>query len=174
MTGLAWTLARAGGLPRMLLVAACTAVVSGLLMVAVALLLLPPQPDELLFNLVADPGVRGGTAFGTVLLTLPALMLLNQAVRLGTAARERRLAALRLAGATPARSGCSPPSRSVHRPWSAACSASASTRSSARPWAASRTTRRPAGSSGSPRTTSGSCRRRSRRSGGSSCSWCSP
>ena len=101
MTGLAWTLARAGGLPRMLLVAACTAVVSGLLMVAVALLLLPPQPDELLFNLVADPGVRGGTAFGTVLLTLPALMLLNQAVRLGTAARERRLAALRLAGATP-------------------------------------------------------------------------
>ena len=44
---------------------------------------------------VADPGVRGGTAFGTVLLTVPALALLHQAVRLGTAARERRLAALR-------------------------------------------------------------------------------
>ena len=86
----------------MALVTVCTAVVSGLLMVAVALLLLPPQPDELLFNLVADPGVRGGTAFGTVLLTFPALLLLDQAVRLGTAARERRLAALRLAGATPA------------------------------------------------------------------------
>jgi hypothetical protein len=85
----------------MMLVAVCTAVVSGLLLVAVALLLLPPNPQELFFNLVADPGVRGGTAFGTVLLTVPALALLHQAVRLGTAARERRLAALRLAGATP-------------------------------------------------------------------------
>lgn len=101
MTALAWTLARAGGWARMLLVAVCTAVVSGLLLVAVALLLLPPDPQELFFNLVADPGVRGGTAFGTVLLTVPALALLHQAVRLGTAARERRLAALRLAGATP-------------------------------------------------------------------------
>jgi hypothetical protein len=35
------------------------------------------------------------------LLTVPALLLLYQSVRLGTAARERRLAALRLAGATP-------------------------------------------------------------------------
>ena len=101
MTALAWTLARAGGWSRMLLVAVCTAVVSGLLLVAVALLLLPPNPQELFFNLVADPGVRGGTTFGTVLLAVPALALLHQAVRLGTAARERRLAALRLAGATP-------------------------------------------------------------------------
>ena len=100
MTRLAWTLARAGGWSRMLLVAVCTAVVSGLLLVAVALLLLPENPPEMFFNLVADPGVRGGTAFGTVLVTVPAL-LLHQAVRLGTAARERRLAALRLAGATP-------------------------------------------------------------------------
>ena len=101
MTRLAWTLARAGGWSRMLLVAVCTAVVSGLLLVAVALLLLPENPSEVFFNLVADPGVRGGTAFGTVLVTVPALLLLHQAVRLGTAARERRLAALRLAGATP-------------------------------------------------------------------------
>jgi len=35
------------------------------------------------------------------MLCVPALLLLYQAVRLGTAARERRLAALRLAGATP-------------------------------------------------------------------------
>ena len=101
MTRLAWTLARAGGWSRMLLVTLCTAVVSGLLLVAVALLLLPANPEEMFFNLVADPGVRGGTTFGTVLLTLPILLLLHQAVRLGTAARERRLAALRLAGATP-------------------------------------------------------------------------
>lgn len=102
MTRLAWTLARAGGLSRMLLVALCTAVVSGLLLVAVAMLLLPSQPGELLSNLVADPGVRGGTTFATVLLTVPALLLLHQAVRLGSAAREHRLAGLRLAGATPA------------------------------------------------------------------------
>lgn len=86
----------------MLLLAACTAVVTGLLLVAVALLRLPAQPEESLFTLVADPGNRGGTAFATALLTLPAWLLLYQAVRLGTAARERRLAALRLAGATPA------------------------------------------------------------------------
>jgi hypothetical protein len=86
----------------MLLVALCTAVVSGLLLVAVAMLLLPSQPGELLSDLVADPGVRGGTTFATVLLTVPALLLLHQAVRLGSAAREHRLAGLRLAGATPA------------------------------------------------------------------------
>lgn len=101
MTGLALTLVRAGGAGRLALVAGCTAVVSGLLLVVVALLRLPRQPDELFFNLVADPGVRGGTAFATVLLAVPALLLLYQAVRLGTAARERRLASLRVAGATP-------------------------------------------------------------------------
>ena len=36
------------------------------------------------------------------MLVLPLLLMLNQVVRLGTATRERRLAALRLAGATPA------------------------------------------------------------------------
>jgi hypothetical protein len=98
---LAWTLNRAGGWGRMLLLTGCTAVVSGLLLVAIALLLLPPNPHERLFNLVAEPGTRAGTAFATVMLTLPPLLLLHQAVRLGTAARERRLASLRLAGATP-------------------------------------------------------------------------
>lgn len=101
MTGLAWTLARSGGWPRMVLVAGCTAVVSALLLVVVALLRLPRRPAEVLFEVVADPGTRAGAAFAAVLLVLPPLFLLHQAVRLGTAARERRLAALRLAGATP-------------------------------------------------------------------------
>lgn len=101
MIRLAWTLTRAGGLGRMLLLAACTAVVSGLLLVAIAMLRLPSNPDEHLFNLVDEPGLRGGSAFATVMLTLPSLLLLHQAIRLGTAARERRLASLRLAGATP-------------------------------------------------------------------------
>jgi hypothetical protein len=102
MTRLVSTLVRAGGWPRMLLLGGCTAVVSGLLLVVVAVVQLPAQPDEDLFALVAETGLRGGTSFATVLLTLPPLLLLYQAVRLGTAARERRLASLRLAGATPA------------------------------------------------------------------------
>lgn len=101
MIRLAVTLNRAGGRPRMLLLGSCTAMVSALLLVVVSYLRLPESPDEILFNLVADPGTRWGTAFAAVLLTLPPLLLLHQAVRLGTAARERRLAALRLAGATP-------------------------------------------------------------------------
>jgi len=95
------TLTRAGGWPRMLLVGGCTAVVTGLLLVVVAILRLPAEPAERLFALVGEPGLRGGTTFATAMLCVPALLLLYQAVRLGTAARERRLAALRLAGATP-------------------------------------------------------------------------
>lgn len=102
MTGLIWTLVRAAGWPRMAVVAVCTAVVSALLLVALTMLLLPASPRESLANLVADPGVRGGTVFATLLLTVPMLLLLHQALKLGSAARERRLAGLRLAGATPA------------------------------------------------------------------------
>jgi hypothetical protein len=98
---LALILNRAGGWPRVLLLGSCTAVVCALLLVVVTFARLPSSPDEVLFALVADPGTRGGTAFATLLLTLPPLLLLYQAVRLGTAARDRRLAALRLAGATP-------------------------------------------------------------------------
>ena len=101
MTGVAWRLAFTGGWGRPALLAGCTAVVSGLLLVAVAVLSLPSSPREALFNVVADPGTRGGYAFGTLLLAVPPLLLLHQAVRLGTTGRERRLAALRLAGATP-------------------------------------------------------------------------
>jgi hypothetical protein len=102
MNRLAWRLAVAAGWGRPVLLASCTAVVSGLLLVAVAVLSLPEAPAESLFGVIADSGTRGGYAFGTVLLTLPLLRLLYQAIRLGTSARERRLAALRRAGATPA------------------------------------------------------------------------
>lgn len=101
MIGVSLVLIRAGGWARMALLATCTAVVSGLLLVVVAMALLPAEPEESLFALVSEPGLRGGTAFGTAMLAVPALLLLYQAVRLGTAARDRRLAALRLAGATP-------------------------------------------------------------------------
>lgn len=101
MIALGWTLARAGGWPRMCLIAFCTAVASGLLLVAAAMLNLPEQPQENLFSLVAEPRLREGTVFATALMTVPVLLLLYQGIRLGTAARERRFAALRIAGALP-------------------------------------------------------------------------
>ena len=101
MFSLAWTLARAGGWARSALLAGCTAAVSGLLLVAVSLLLLGDDAGEQLASFVRDGGTRGGVVFAVVLLTLPPLLLLDQAVRLGTANRDRRLAALRVAGATP-------------------------------------------------------------------------
>lgn len=98
---LAWHLAKAGGWTRFVLLAGCTSTVSGLLLVAVALARINRGSTEALFSVVADPGTRGGVIFATVLLALPPLLLLDQAVRLGTVDRERRLAALRVAGATP-------------------------------------------------------------------------
>ena len=102
MTRLAWTFLRSAGPGRALLLAASTALATALLLVALSMLLLPSSPAEALFNLVAEPGLRWGTAFATAMLVLPLLLMLHQVVRLGTASRERRLAALRLAGATPA------------------------------------------------------------------------
>ncbi len=55
---------------------------------------------EQLTPFVAEPGLRGGTALGAVLLAVPFVLFGVQALRTGTAARERRLAALSLAGAT--------------------------------------------------------------------------
>lgn len=102
MTRLAWTFLRSAGWPRAALLAGTTALATALVLVALTMLLLPSQPAEALFGLVAEPGLRWGTAFTTALLVLPLLLMLNQVVRLGTATRERRLAGLRLAGATPA------------------------------------------------------------------------
>jgi hypothetical protein len=51
---------------------------------------------------VAEPGLRPGVVLGALLLLVPVLALTVQALRIGALARDRRLAALRLAGATPA------------------------------------------------------------------------
>ncbi|WP_030486202.1 ABC transporter permease [Micromonospora chokoriensis] len=51
--------------------------------------------------LLAEPGLRGGTAFALLMLMIPVLALAGQCARLGAPARDRRLVALRLAGATP-------------------------------------------------------------------------
>jgi hypothetical protein len=94
---------RTGGGPRALLIGACTALVSGLLLVALTVVLFAGgSSSEPVSALVAEDGLRGGYVFALLLIGLAPLALLRQVVRLGTATRERRLAALRLAGATPA------------------------------------------------------------------------
>lgn len=101
MFSIAWIVTRAGGWRRAALLAACTAVVSGLLLSAVAMVKLGDYAEEELASFVRDGGTRAGVVFAVLLLTLPPLLLLDQAVRLGSAHRDRRLAALRVAGATP-------------------------------------------------------------------------
>ncbi len=101
LVGLHVTLARASGPARPLLVVAATAPVAALALVAIAVVSLPSTPDEIASNLVTDPDVRAGYVFGLVLICLAPLTLLYQAVRLGSASRDRRLSALRVTGATP-------------------------------------------------------------------------
>ena len=109
---LAGAFLRNGGLGRAVLVACCTAMVSGLLFVALAVFLYTVATSasfggternaEILGGLIDDTNVRAGYLTGVLLITLAPLTLLRQVLRLGTAAREQRLAGLRLAGATPA------------------------------------------------------------------------
>ncbi|BCJ32518.1 hypothetical protein Athai_00210 [Actinocatenispora thailandica] len=53
-------------------------------------------------ELLAEYGLRKGLSVGLLLVTIPVLLFVVQCARLGAPARERRLAALRMAGATPA------------------------------------------------------------------------
>ncbi|BEL10432.1 hypothetical protein Q0Z83_086230 [Actinoplanes sichuanensis] len=63
---------------------------------------LTPGAEHYTSPLLREPGLRPGVIFGLLLLTLPVLALAGQCIRLGAPARDRRLAAIRLAGATPA------------------------------------------------------------------------
>ena len=51
--------------------------------------------------LIAEPGLRPGVVVALLVVAVPVLALAGQCVRFGSPARDRRLAALRLAGATP-------------------------------------------------------------------------
>ena len=99
MTRLAWTFLRSGGWRRACLLAGTAAVATALLLLALSMALVPAQDVTLLIT--TGPYRDLVTGFATGLLVLPLLLMLHQVVRLGTASRERRLASLRLAGATP-------------------------------------------------------------------------
>jgi hypothetical protein len=102
--GVAGLLARGGSRAertRRRLMAAGAALATWFLFGAANVLALRGHLDQRL-GPASDPGTRGGTAFALALLVLPVAALLYQASRLASADRERRLSALRLAGATPA------------------------------------------------------------------------
>lgn len=106
MRSLALTIVTAGGRGRAALVVATTAVTSGLLLVALAIVRLwevgglGRGMHEPLLMPIADEGTRPGAVLAVLLLTMPVLLLLNQAVRLGSPGQQRRYAALSVAGAT--------------------------------------------------------------------------
>ncbi|WP_329247947.1 hypothetical protein OG417_00320 [Actinoallomurus sp. NBC_01490] len=83
------------------LIAAGAALATWFLFGAANVLALHGQLDDRL-GPIANRGTRPGTAFALGLMMLPIAAFLYQTGRLASADRERRLAALRLAGATPA------------------------------------------------------------------------
>ncbi|MEV6814149.1 FtsX-like permease family protein [Micromonospora sp. NPDC051296] len=88
---------------------AVLATLPGLAALTVLAIPTPPATDDnpnrwseqYTIQLLVEPGLRGGTAFALLLLAIPVLALAGQSARLGAPGRDRRLAALRLAGATP-------------------------------------------------------------------------
>lgn len=72
-----------------------------LLAAATVLAVTGPHAATYTNDLLNDEGLRPGVAFGMLLLTIPVLAFVAQCSRLGAPGRERRLAAMRMAGATP-------------------------------------------------------------------------
>lgn len=76
---------------------------AGALVLAGARIATVRDPDTLrLAPYVTEDGLRPGVVLAAALLTVPVLALGWQALRTGSTSRDRRMAALRLAGATPA------------------------------------------------------------------------
>ncbi|MCW3842931.1 ABC transporter permease [Micromonospora yasonensis] len=85
---------------------AALATLAGLAALTVLAVVKPPgdartESVQYTSALLREPGLRPGVAFALLMLMVPVLGLAGQCARLGAPARDRRLAALRLAGATP-------------------------------------------------------------------------
>ncbi|MFC9822739.1 FtsX-like permease family protein [Streptomyces erythrochromogenes] len=87
---------------RIALTALSSALGTVTLLCAATVIAVPPARAVRYTNdLLNESGLRPGVALAMVLLTVPALALVAQCSRLGAPAREHRLAAIRMAGATP-------------------------------------------------------------------------
>ncbi|MDN4172706.1 hypothetical protein QWY28_07130 [Nocardioides sp. SOB77] len=104
MRRLGLVLLLAGGRGRLALVVGATAATTALLLAAASVVELPRTHLGTgrggAIGVVADPGTRPGVVLALLLMTVPLLLLLDQAVRLGSTSRLRRTEALRVAGAT--------------------------------------------------------------------------
>ncbi|MCX3286255.1 ABC transporter permease [Streptomyces sp. NEAU-H22] len=102
---LAWELTRGsdrGEWWRVALTATGAALATGFALAAVALAALRGQYNvPVAAGLLNQPGTRSGVIAGLLLLLVPVLGFLGQCARIGAVHRDRRLAGLRLAGATP-------------------------------------------------------------------------
>jgi hypothetical protein len=96
---------------RLLLLSGSTAVAGGLLIAAARIARLSidgdygisafgPLPSHELALYIQEAGLRPGVVLGALLMTVPVFALAVQALRVGSVARDRRMSALRLAGAT--------------------------------------------------------------------------
>ncbi|MFC7892991.1 ABC transporter permease [Streptomyces sp. NPDC057381] len=87
---------------RITLTAVGAALATGFALAAAALASVPGgYTVSVLHGLVSEPGTRSGVIAGLLLLLVPVLAFLGQCTRIGAVHRDRRLAGLRLAGATP-------------------------------------------------------------------------
>ncbi|MEU0170840.1 ABC transporter permease [Streptomyces iakyrus] len=102
---LAWELTRGsdrGEWWRVALTATGAALATGSALAAVALAALRGSYRvPVAAGLLDEPGTRSGVIVGLLLLLVPVLGFLGQCARIGAVHRDRRLAGLRLAGATP-------------------------------------------------------------------------
>ncbi|MEU1850009.1 FtsX-like permease family protein [Streptomyces sp. NPDC019990] len=102
---LAWELTRGsdrGEWWRVTLTATGAALATGFALAAVALASLRGSHQvPVAAGLLDQPGTRSGVIVGLLLLLVPVLGFLGQCARIGAVHRDRRLAGLRLAGATP-------------------------------------------------------------------------
>ncbi|MCT9145627.1 ABC transporter permease, partial [Streptomyces violarus] len=102
---LAWELTRGsdrGEWWRVTLTATGAALATGFALTAVALASLRGHHDvPYAAGLLNQPGTRTGVIVSLLLLLVPVLGFLGQCARIGAVHRDRRLAGLRLAGATP-------------------------------------------------------------------------
>ncbi|GAA1743085.1 ABC transporter permease [Luedemannella helvata] len=96
---------------RVVLTAASASLATLMFLVAAAVAAIPHFADsrngsddwarQYQLQVLVEPGLRPGVVMALALLTIPVLALAGQCARLGAPARDRRLAAIRLAGATP-------------------------------------------------------------------------
>lgn len=92
---------------RIALTGLTTALAVFVCLVVAAVVAIPDPPGDAHQNgryqltLLDEPGLRPGVVFILLLLLIPMLVLAGQSARLGAPARDRRLAAIRMAGATP-------------------------------------------------------------------------